>query len=584
MSRRSEHPRPLLRRAWQSLDGDFDFALDEVGRDEPGEVVFDRRIRVPFAPETPASGIGESTRGCRCWYRRRVEVDPVAAGEHLIMHIGAADRIAEVWAGGQRVAFHVGGYTSFSADVTRAAVNGEFDVAVRIDDDPHAHDVPRGKQEWRETPHGIWYPRTTGIWRTVWLERVPAVHIAELTWTPDLATRSVILSAVVAGPVPVSARLHVRLHVDDRMLVDDAIGLGHGVIERRFFLGDGGIDDRQDLLVWRPGNPRLIDAEVAVVVDGAVIDKVESYTALRSVGVADGRLVLNERPLPLRLVLDQGYWSETGLTPPSIAALRRDVELTQALGFNGARKHQKVEDPRYLALADEMGMLVWAEMPSAYHFDTSTVAALSAEWTEIVKAQRGHPSVVAWVPVNESWGLPSLEADPRQRALVRALTALTEAVDGTRPVSPNDGWETTGGQIVGVHDYSQDPAVLRDRYGHTDHLEATVVGRRDDGKLVDLDRRGRDGRAVVLSEFGGVALIGEGEGGWGYDAVPTPAALVERVGELWAAVHDSDALAGACWTQLTDTYQEKNGLLGFDRTPKADLTELADAVTSKRPI
>jgi len=281
------------------------------------------------------------------------------------------------------------------------------------------------------------------------------------------------------------------------------------------------------------------------------------------------------------LALDQGYWPETGATPPDVGALQRDIELTKALGFNGVRKHQKVEDPRYLSLADRMGLLVWVEMPSAYRFTERSAALLMREWAEVVAAAKSHPSVIAWVPLNESWGVPEVERSSRQRALADALSAIAGAVDGTRPVSANDGWETAGGQIVGVHDYDQRADAVARRYGSVDAVEALLRGRRPDGRLADLDRRGIDGRAVVLSEFGGIALAADADHGWGYEQASSVGEFVAKYRDLWAAVHQSDALAGACWTQLTDTYQEVNGLLRADRTPKAPLEDLAAATRGR---
>ena len=382
--------------------------------------------------------------------------------------------------------------------------------------------------------------------------------------------------------------------------MDDSIAVTGRTMERTFPLGDGGFDDRF-ALVWWPTSPTLIDAELRLIRAGATgdptadptgdrtVDVVRSYTALRSVDVADGQLRLNGRPYPLRLVLDQGYWPETGATPPDVDALRRDIELTKALGFNGARKHQKIEDARYFALADQLGLLTWVELPSAYRPGPRTAAALLAEWSEIVAAHRNHPSVIAWVPVNESWGVPDCAHDPTQRALITALRDTTDALDGTRPVSANDGWETTGGDIVGIHDYDQDAGALRARYADLDAIDRLLTGRRDDGKTADLDQAPAGGRAVVLSEFGGVALAGDtdtdrgrfGTANWGYDTATSGDDLVRRYREQWAAVHASTGLAGACWTQLTDTYQEVNGLLRADRTPKADLDALRAATRGR---
>ena len=420
------------------------------------------------------------------------------------MHFGGVDRIADVWVDDHHVGHHVGGYAPFCVDVTDHA-HADAVLTVRAEDDEADLEVPRGKQEWRRRPHAIWYPRTTGIWKTVWVEHVPETRIAGLEWTSDAAAMTVTARARIDGPVPEGLRLRVRLQVGDRLLVDDDLAIADRTVERTVAVGDGGFDDRVGLLWW-PTRPTLLDATVALQAAGEQLDEVTSYTALRTVEVRDGRLHLNGRPYFLRMVLDQGYWPDTGATPTDLEALRRDIELTKALGFNGARKHQKTEDPRYFALADQLGLLTWVEMPSAYRPGPRSAEALLREWSDVVSAHRNHPSVIAWVPVNESWGVPDCERDPRQGALIEALAATARALDGTRPVSANDGWETVGGDIVGVHDYDQDPDVLRSRWGTSDGVDGVLTGRRPDGRLADLDQAVAGGRAVVLSEFGGVAL------------------------------------------------------------------------------
>ena len=604
----ADHPRPFLQRPWQSLDGSWEFALDRERRfDRPADVHFDATILVPFAPETPAAGVGAEDGGVtgyvqRCWYRRTFTVEPPTDGERVIVHFNGVDRIADVWASGEHVGHHVGGYAAFSADITTAARTGAVELIVSADDDGHDLSVPRGKQDWQPTPHSIFYPRTTGIWKTVWLERVPAMRVERLTWSTDASSMTVTMRADIAGVAePENAdalNLRVRLTVgsdDQHALVDDVVTVtGRGAtrtVERTFGVGDGSLDDRFRL-TWWPTRPTIVDAELSLRWgDGDDVDAIASYTAIRTVEVVDGQFQLNGRPYPLRLVLDQGYWPATGATPADIDSLRRDIELTKALGFNGARKHQKTEDPRYFALADRLGLLTWVEMPSAYRPGPRSSANVLREWADIVEAHRNHPSVVAWVPINESWGVTDCEHDRSQRALIEALCAQAVALDGTRPVSANDGWETVGGEIVGVHDYDQDPEALTSRWGDRAAVDAVIAGRRPDGRTVDLDHSPAATRAVVLSEFGGIAMAVDTGGGsfslgtqnWGYDSATSPDDLLRRYREQWAVVHASSALAGACWTQLTDTYQEVNGLLTADRQPKADLTRLAAATRGKPP-
>ena len=577
---RVEHPNPLLRRTWWSLDGPWDFSYDDTSR--PTAAIFPHRIIVPFSPTTTASGAPESDHGCsRVWYRRRVSVPP-AGGGRILLHFGAIDRVATVWVNGEWVGSHTGGYTPFWFDITDALIEGaEAEVIVRADDPPHDLSVPRGKQDWRDAPHAVFYPRTTGIWRTVWIERVGTTFIESIEWHGNPDTMEISASVILGGLRTGDERVRVLLTSKERVIGQVEVGANIGSVGVRIPIGDGGIDDRWEL-TWWPARPVLIDASVTVVAgNGELVDQAQSYTALRRIDVAGGQVLVNGRPTFLRMVLDQGYWPATGATPPDVEALRVDVDMCRRLGFNAVRKHQKTEDPRFYALADEAGLLVWVEMPSAYRSGSASASALFREWAEIVHAHRNFPSVMAWVPLNESWGVASIATDGRQRATAEGLAAMARSLDGTRPVSVNDGWETTGGSLVGIHDYGQDAGELRDRYSDPVRLEAMVRGTGPSGYRIDLDGEAAGDRAVVLSEFGGVALSSS-EGNWGYAQAGSADDLLQRYRELWEAVRASPILAGACWTQLTDTYQEANGLLNGEREPKADLNRLS-AATRGRP-
>jgi beta-galactosidase/beta-glucuronidase len=570
----------LRRTAWTCLDGDWEFALDREARwRHPAEVTWDARIRVPFAPETAASGVAFEGASLAFWYRRRLEVPPLAAGERLWIHFGAVDHESTIWIDGRRVGGHEGGYAPFHVDATDALPpGGTCELVVRAFDDPHDLAKPRGKQAWRERPHAIWYPRTSGIWRTVWAERVPTPHLSDLTWTADLDRFEIGLEARVCGADRGPLTLRVRLAAAGRLLVDDRCRVEGGRLARRFALPDG-VDERHEL-VWSPDWPRLIDAELELQdASGGVRDRVASYTALRSIACEEGRYVLNGRPTFLHLVLDQGYWPDTGATAPDPDALRRDVELARAFGFNGVRKHQKSEDPRGLAWADRLGLLVFAELPAAQRFDDVAVRRGLAEWAELLRAQRGHPCLAGWVAINESWGVPALVHDPAQRAYVRALVALAQALDPSRPVVGNDGWEIVGGDWIGIHDYEQDPGRLAARWADDASIAAHLAGfapvagsalqRR---MLLDPPERGR--RPVLVSEFGGIGLT-DARGAWGYSMAKDPEQLLDRYASLCRALVASPALAGFCYTQLTDTFQEVNGLATMDRTPKAAAERIA---------
>ncbi len=573
------YPRPQLeRREWTSLNGTWDFALDPEARWRlPSQVTWSDRIVVPYSPETEASGIGDTGFYKSCWYRRTIETPAAAPGERVLLHFGAVDYAATVWVDDVRVARHKGGYTPFTVDITDAIADDDRAViVVRAEDDPHDLAKPRGKQDWQLEPHGIWYPRTTGIWQTVWMERVPETRIAHLRWTSNLERWEIGLEAWLAGPRRDWLRLKVCLRVGDKLLSDDTYTVVAGEVHRRIALSDPGIDDFRNELLWIPERPTLIDAEIELWGGrGELLDAVRSYTAVRTVGTEEGRVTLNNRPYYMRLVLDQGYWPATGLTPPDDEALRRDVELVKALGFNGVRKHQKVEDPRFLYWADRLGLLVWEEMPSAYRFTHHSVLALVNEWMDIVERDYSHPCVVAWVPLNESWGVPDVSAVAPQRHYVQTLYNLTKTLDATRPVSGNDGGEVVATDIIGVHDYDSDPARLVRRHLSEVSSPELLKHGMPFGWLTPRSAQGGPPQPIMLTEFGGIAYAEDVEKTWGYSRCDTVDDLAQRYGELLAAVHSLPRLAGFCYTQFADTYQEANGLLYADRTPKVPIEQLA---------
>lgn len=584
------YPRPQLVRArWCDLSGEWDFARDDGMTARLADVVFDRRIVVPFPPESAASGIGETAFTPCVWYRRSFgpgELD--AAGfaperPRVLLHVGAVDHDAEVWLNGRLVATHSGGQSPFQADITDAVdVDGENVLIVRAVDLPDDVSVLRGKQDWRERPHSIWYHRTTGIWQPVWLECVPAAAVQALTWRTDLPSASVDVDVELTGPLPADAWLRVTISHDGDVLADVRVhtaGRRHcpvRVVIPRQLNGQ----DYEELL-WTPGRPTLLAAAVSLESgSGAVLDTVASYVGLRSVSVSPGSLLLNDRPMPVRAVLAQNYWPETHLAATA-DMLRREVELILALGFNTARVHQKAEDPRFLYWADRLGLMVWAETANAYAFDERAVANLVGEWTALVRRDQSHPSVVVWVPLNESWGVQHISHDPRQAAFSRAIADLTRALDGTRPVISNDGWEHTASDIWTIHDYESDAGVLAARYGDPGRLRALLAGFGPAGRRMAVG--GHDAPApVILSEFGGVSLETEGADDWGYSSASDPAAFEQQVTAILQAVRDAAPLAGFCYTQLTDTGQETNGLLYADRSPKFPVDRIRAAVRGDR--
>ena len=315
----ASYPRPQLWRAhWQSLDGEWRFTFDdELRLEHPRDVrEWPHLIQVPFCPESSKSGIGDGGFHCACWYQREFSLVPPEG--RAILHFGAVDYAARVWINDTFIIEHEGGYTPFSADITQALLpSGQQRITLRAEDDPHDLEKPRGKQDWQRDPHGIWYVRTSGIWQTVWLEIVPITYIERIRWTPHLERWEIGFEAVIDGPVLDHAtRLSVRLTRGHQLLVDDSYQVIGGDVHRRLALSDPGIDDYRNDLLWSPERPTLLDAEVKLWIGDRVIDEIRSYTALRSVNVQRDRLLLNGRQYYLRLVLDQGYWPDSLMTPP----------------------------------------------------------------------------------------------------------------------------------------------------------------------------------------------------------------------------------------------------------------------------
>ncbi len=588
----TDHPdypnRQMQRRHWLQLDGEWKFAFDAAKAfANPVDVKnYPLKINVPFAPETRASGIGDTGFHPNCWYEREFTYK-CQKGHRALLHFGAVDYEARVWVNGRFVGDHTGGHTPFHFDITEALNNSETQtVTVWVQDDPQDLAKPRGKQDWQLHPHSIWYPRTTGIWQTVWLEDVPSTFIERVRWTPQVERWEIGFEAFIVGRFAGNCQLRVRLKVGDRYLAQDLYEVVDHEVHRKIALSDPGIDDYRNEFLWSPERPTLIEAEVDLMIDGNVVDQIRSYTALRSVQLQRGRFLMNNRPYFLRLVLDQGYWPESFMTPPNEDAIVRDIQLVKASGFNGVRKHQKIEDPRFLFWADVLGLLVWEEMPSAYRFTHDAVERLMAEWIEVIDRDSNHPCIITWVPFNESWGVPDLVGKEAHRSCVQAFYHLTKTLDPTRPVIGNDGWESTATDVLGIHDYDDSPKRISERYGEAAKLPDMLRKDWPGGRMLTLEGHEHRGQPVMLTEFGGIAYrdprTESGQETWGYSVSRTSGDFQARYEKLLEAINRISMFAGFCYTQFTDTFQEANGLFFADRTPKFNLDEMREA-TFGRP-
>jgi beta-galactosidase/beta-glucuronidase len=550
-----------------NLNGIWNFQIDDanIGLEQGwcNGADFTERILVPFSLESQQSGIGNRSFHPCVWYRRSIQIPDAWRAKRILLHFGAVDYRATVWVNGVVVSTHEGGHTPFHCDITGALRPENNVVVVRAEDPPTDRYIPRGKQHWETEPVTIFYARTTGIWQTVWLEPVPECHIEIVRTTPRL-DGSVNFEAKIRNPHP-SHAVSVTLSSNGHTLAT-GMSLAEGP---RASVSARIAEPR----LWSPDAPNLYDVRVELHGDGGAIDSVESYFGFRSISTQDGKILLNGEPIFLRTVLDQGYWPQSNLTPPSDQAIQEDIRRTKELGFNGVRKHQKVEDPLYLYWADRLGLLVSAEMANAYLFNDDSVARMTREWIEVVQRDYNHPCIIIWVPVNESWGVPNL-TDVRQQAHLRSLYYLTKSLDDTRLVIDNDGWEhTEATDLFAIHDYTETGTTFARRFQNAGSGVPLPLY----GKMYVVAGQKYNGSPIFLSEFGGVGYILPEDqakvpsNSWGYSGIePNREAALERIAGLYQAVADTPQIAGVCYTQLYDVEQEVNGLMTYDRRLKFD--------------
>ena len=565
MPERTEYPRPQFRReAWQPLSGDWEFGF---GEQDERSLVLPLTIRVPFAYEYPASGIGKPSMEEMVWYRRTFSVAVENRHMRALLCFNGVDYEADVWLNGRHVMRHIGAYTPFSADVTEYLKDGENELVVRARD-PFRDDIPRGKQSWTGKPFACWYTPSTGIWQSVWLDFFGEDCIGDYSLFPDF-DRSAFYGEVssLRGRAD---RLEIAASFKGEEVARQSVALHGGKAEYCVHLPH---DFRSDY-AWSPENPQLIEVDFALYCGEERVDLAHTRFGMRKISVDEyGRVCLNGRPYFERLVLDQGYWKESGPTPPSAEALKTDILLAKEMGFNGARKHQKLEDPYYYYYAEELGFLTWCELPSAYRFCAEEAAALTRKWQEMVRIARNQTSNVCYVPLNESWGVKEISSDGRQRAFARSLYYLTKALDPTRLVSTNDGFEVVDPtDIVGVHDYDAGKEEDFSKYDG-DRFD----GLHPQGFALFAPGEMYEGQPVLLTEFGGRAFLKDAAGdAWGYSGgAADEEQFLRQLASIMRGVR-SCSFQGFCYTQLTDVQQEVNGLLAEDRTPKADVKRLKD--------
>jgi beta-galactosidase/beta-glucuronidase len=579
---RPEHPRPqLVRPDWVSLNGVWQFEIDQ-GDSGVERGLVDRElaasITVPFAPESQLSGIGVTDFLEAVWYRRSVDLPPQWAGKRVLLHFQAIDHDATVWVNGVQVARHRGGFTPFSADLHGVAEPGErITIVVRARDTRHGLQ-PRGKQSTDYANRGVHYTRTTGVWQTVWLEAVPHTWLRRARVTPDVAGSAFHLE------LPVSAghsgwTVHAILSDDSGEVIRGQTSIGMNFTPRMVLR-----IPEERVRLWQPGNGQLYGLRLEVRdAEARVVDAATSYAGLRSVAVDGQAVLINGRRVFQRLVLDQGYWPKSLMTAPSESALLKDIELALEAGFNGARLHQKVFEERYLYHADRLGYLVWGELADWGAIDRATGEASSSlvvEWLEAVQRDYSHPSVIGWCPLNETQQ-PLEDRIVWLDDITRALFLATKASDSTRPVIDASGYahRVTETDVYDAHLYEQDPKLFAERMRGLAEGKPYMNALQGGGAMSVP----YTGQPYFCSEFGGIwwdpdsdnASGSDRAQSWGYGRRPADEnELIERFGGLVSVLLENPSLFGYCYTQLTDTFQERNGVYRFDRSRKVDVARL----------
>ncbi|MBR3928818.1 MAG: beta-galactosidase [Clostridia bacterium] len=564
---RKEYPRPqFVRKGWMNLNGQWQFEIDHGGSGRARGMVekdeYSGKIIVPFCPESSLSGVGYTDFMRAVWYKRAFTLPAEAKGKRVFVNFGAVDYLCEVWINGVSVGTHRGGYVGFRFEITKALKDGENVIVVCADDDLRSGRQPYGKQSPRYESFGCSYTRTTGIWQTVWLEWANETFLENVRLTPDAANASLLIEAEISGNTD-GVTLWAQAAFD-------------GEYECEIETAANGKNAQMLMLIenvhlWNVGEGNLYDLTLSLRKDGKEIDRLDSYFGLRSVSFDGMKCLINGKPVFQRLILDQGFYPDGIYTASTDDELKNDILRSMAMGFNGARLHQKVFEPRFLYWADKLGYLCWGEMASwgADPKDGWILPTFLDEWIQIIKRDYSVPSIVGWCPWNETWG----ESGNGQHAETMRMTyRVTKALDRTRPCIDTSGGIHVETDIYDTHDYEQSVEIYKERYA-------------PDAPIIYDQFKGRQhytpGLPVFVSEYGGIGWNPDGKG-WGYGTGPkTEAEFIARYKGLTDALLDNPNLMGFCYTQLTDVEQEINGLYYYNRTPKFD-PEIISAITSRK--
>lgn len=559
MIMRDEYPRPsFVRENWQCLNGEWEFYNDLCASGDDRKVYESERlestINVPFCPESELSGIRFVDFMPSVWYARNVTLSKEQLNGRVLLHIGASDYKTVLYVNAQRVGQHIGGYTSFSFDISEYLKEGDNRLVINVIDNLRSGKQPCGKQSRKFYSHTCDYTRTTGIWQTVWLEFVPKIYLKKVDVTATDLNGTVILRPTLSRYVA-NAYLKTVINFEGKIVSERDFPLSGETSICAVMLSEPKL--------WNVGEPNLYDIEYTLYVDSQPIDNVKSYFGIRRIDIDGYKVLINGKSVFQRLILDQGFYPDGIYTAPSDEALKRDIELSMNLGFNGARLHQKVFEERYLYHADKAGYLVWGEFPD-WGMDITSLDALHEmlpQWLDSIERDYNHPCIIGWCPHNETW---DLDRRAQIDSNISVIYKATKRVDPTRPVIDTSGfYHTEKTDIFDVHDYEQEVDVFKAK------MQAHAKGKY---YIPFPDRQSYDGKSpYMVSEYGGIKWSKNrtNDASWGYGKDPeTSEEFIARYCGLTQAIMSAKNIFGFCYTQLTDVEQEANGLYYYDRSPK----------------
>ena len=568
------YPRPqFVRREWQNLNGEWNFIFDDNDEGETKkyfkEFPMDKKIIVPFTYETKLSGIEYESVHYIVWYNKKINISKEQLQNNkVILNFEGSDYKTKVWINGKYIGENIGAYSRFSFDIEKYVIEGENDITIKVEDSL-SKDQPRGKQRYKKESWKCWYIQTTGIWKTVWLEWVSKKYLKAVKITPKTDKVQLEIETNLSEQDIEQQKYYIETEIsfNGQILNNTKEMINNNYEKIEINIVKEGI--KHDIQKWKVNSPNLYDITYKLYCEDKVIDTAYSYFGIREIAIKENKIFLNDEELYLKLILDQGYWKESHLTPPNEESLIKDIESVLAFGYNGIRKHQKVEDERFLYWCDVKGILVWSEMANCYNFDDNSLQNFTNEWIKVVKQNYNHPSIITWVPINESWGIPEVSICEKEQNFATTLYYLTKSIDDTRPVISNDGWEHTISDIITIHDYKQDNELLYQEYSDKEMKVLNNLEEYNGKHRLFASGYKYEGQPVIMSEYGGIAI--NSEEGWGYGKqVKDEKELIERFSKLTKTIKNISYISGYCYTQLTDVQQEINGLMNAERNYKIE--------------